>query len=72
MECKHCKDSIGKQLCSICKNDIEDECMTCHKELAHDIIKVQNIHIVGGRGNIKTDGIDNDPDMYQPSWIAGN
>jgi len=47
-------------------------CLECHAELVHGIILNQNVHIVGGISNIKTDGVDNDPDMYRPSWIAGN
>ena len=70
MECKHCQDSISKRQCSVCKEDIEDECMTCHKELKHNVIKIQNVHIVGGSRNLCS--VDDDPDAYAPSWKADN
>ena len=70
MECKHCKDFISKRKCSICKEEISDECMTCHIEVAHNKITIQNIHIVGGSRNLCS--IDQDPDAYAPSWKAGN
>lgn len=70
LKCEHCGDSIFGQRCSICGQELKSECMDCHKEIAHDIIKIQNVHIIGGGRHLCS--ADEDPDAYSPSWKADN
>ena len=61
--CKHCEDRISSgRKCSACDQTLVDQCMICHKEIAHGIIKNQNIHIVGSGGG--QNGLDRDPDAF--------
>jgi len=68
--CKHCGDDAANRKCPVCKKEIEQECIECHQEVAHGIIKNQNIHIVGGSKPLCS--VEDDPDAYSPSWKAGN
>ncbi len=63
--CRHCKEVLSREQkeCSICDCVPTDQCMTCHQEVAHDKIRVQNIHICGAAYS-GLDGIDQDPDAY--------
>lgn len=72
--CKHgAKEEVySKYTCPKCGRTPVDMCQECHDEKEHGIIKNQNIHIVGGTKPNKTDGLDNDPDAFAPSWKAGN
>lgn len=50
LRCKHCTDSIpADAYCELCKKFHVNQCSSCHDELAHDTIKVQNINTSGGR-----------------------
>ena len=61
--CKHCQSRIsGERKCLECDQTLVDQCLTCHKEVAHDIIVDQNIHIVGSDRGLS--GIDQDPDAF--------
>lgn len=36
--CVHCDDPIPPGMCAICYQNLEDACITCHCEIAHDLI----------------------------------
>jgi len=62
LECKHCECSIsGKVACPECGITLSDQCKTCHMEVAHGVIKNQNIHIVGSGSGMS---VDQDGDAY--------
>lgn len=49
-KCKHCEDTIRNDAyCEECSKYMTDQCCSCHNELAHSKIKVQNINTHGGR-----------------------
>lgn len=49
VKCRHCGDSINVWTCETGdKHEVADQCRTCHNELSHGIIRIQNIHICGG------------------------
>ena len=53
--CKHCGDPCYNVSCE--KGCLfQDECIDCHNEIRHGIIKNMNIHIIGGPGG--PEGID--------------
>lgn len=61
--CRHCEDYIsGKSKCGICEKLLEDQCLTCHREVEHGKIEIQNIHICGNPSG--GNSIDADPDAY--------
>ena len=63
--CKHCREEIsGKKRCSLCDSVLIEQCLVCHREIAHGRIKVQNIHIVGSGAGSIVSGLDKDPDMF--------
>ena len=65
--CKYCHDSIDPYTCDICEpNTPQDECLSCHDELAHDVVENQNIHIIGRHTGL--DSLEDDPDAYARSW----
>ena len=73
-KCKHCGDEVlGGWNCPSCggRHGIHNQCRECHSELAHGAIQNQNIHICGSpyTGH---QGVDGDPDAWEPSWKAGN
>lgn len=63
-KCKHCGDSIIPTECEVCGKKIKNQCSTCHKEAAHDIIKNQNIHFVGNK-NSGQNSIEDDSDAFK-------
>ena len=65
MKCKHCKEARGKlerPRCPICDKPLTDQCLACHQEIHHGVIRNQNIHIVGRGGG--QNGLDRDPDAF--------
>ena len=71
--CKYCGDVIKPYAvrCERCERDctcksavLVDACLCCHAELAHDVIKNQNIHIAGQCVALKINTPDYDPDAY--------
>jgi hypothetical protein len=62
--CKHCKDETSLTTCSICDKRLTKECLTCHNELAHGIIRNENIHICGSPSS-KLDTPDYDEDAFK-------
>jgi len=70
--CSSCGDFfLSNTVCSICNEVLADKCLCCHRELKHEIIEIQNLHIVSSPDS-GLDSIENDPDAYSPSWKAGN
>jgi hypothetical protein len=71
LRCKHCGDAIFAEVCEKGCNLI-DECLDCHNEIQHKIIKNANIHIIGGhggpRGGAQEDWSDSFDDMEPNSW----
>lgn len=50
LKCKHCAGTIREDaFCDVCKKFLDDQCSTCHDEVAHDVIKIQNCNTRGGR-----------------------
>lgn len=44
--CKHCRCRINPAAeCEICRKKLKEQCITCHLEVQHDLIFIQNIHI---------------------------
>jgi len=73
--CRYCGDEVYPWTCPKCEATnitFPDCCGECHAELAHGIIRNQNIHIVGGTDNPKLNGLDADPDAFGKAWRAGN
>jgi len=64
--CKHCKEMIDETTCSLCGKKLTDECLVCHKELVHDEISNQNIHICGNDFGY-LNSVDKDYDAYHLS-----
>ena len=62
MKCKHCGDIFRSLFCPICSKLLDDQCLVCHREIKHDVIQNQNIHIVGSGGG--QNGLDRDPDAF--------
>lgn len=54
--CKHCGDPCPTEsiVCEACGGvfSLMRQCRVCHDEVKHDLIRNQNIHIVGGVGKI--------------------
>ena len=49
--CKHCGELVKAFKCDRCnlkKKLVEMCCVDCHLELAHGVIRNQNIHIISG------------------------
>lgn len=65
--CSSCGDETGPWECEICKVEICVNCPDCHNELIHNVIKNQNIHIIGSSPSM-LNSIDDDPDAFKPSW----
>lgn len=61
-ECKHCEESIFPAMCEECGKIIKDQCRTCHREVSHGIIKIQNINMVGNAAPGMSP--DEDPDAF--------
>lgn len=63
--CKHCKCGIdNRRKCDTCERIMSDQCKTCHEEVAHGQIRVQNIHICGNGNGSWLNSVENDPDAY--------
>lgn len=60
MTCIHCKSRVMHDKCLLCNRIDSKRCTTCHDEVIHDVIKVQNIHICGSGHVIFDDG---EPDI---------
>ncbi len=66
--CKHCKSVFIEEVqCPDCNVflGVPRQCMPCHRELAHQIIEIQNASFFGGK---KLDGhssFEKDPDCYR-------
>ena len=55
-KCRHCECRIDPEReCLTCGNKLRDQCVACHEEVAHDVIRNMNIHIVGSRGGARDD-----------------
>lgn len=50
MTCRYCQDRIAIWMCDTCDSAVIGSCETCHNEVKHGQIKIQNVHIVGGTG----------------------
>jgi len=61
--CKSCEDVVASEICPICNKQIKHACIDCHMELAHNVIKNQNIHQCGRHTN-KINSIDDDNDAF--------
>lgn len=66
MNCRHCGDllKIPRPVCKHCGVELADECMDCHDEVKHDIIRDQNMHFAGNPVSLKVNGPDYDQDAY--------
>lgn len=60
-KCKHCDDIVASWLCDRCGKQRIDQCKACHEELAHGVIKNQNIHVVGSHS---AGSANDDPDAF--------
>ncbi len=48
--CRHCDDSISpRAYCDVCNMFLVNQCKTCHNEVAHNVVKIGNIHTHCGR-----------------------
>jgi predicted amidophosphoribosyltransferase len=61
--CKSCEEVVPSEICPICRKLIKHACLDCHKEIAHDTVVNQNIHVCGGYTS-KLNSIDGDPDAF--------
>ncbi len=46
--CKHCGDPIARSTCEICDRQPWNCCADCHAEIAHGVVRDQNVHFVSG------------------------
>lgn len=58
--CRHCGDRIEPYRCEICNRQAWNCCAECHAELAHGLVRDQNLHFVSGA--------DATRDEPSPAW----
>jgi len=63
--CRHCGDPAAGRECQTCDQQPADQCMTCHREVAHGQVTIQNVHFVGNSNPGM--GVDADPDAFKRS-----
>jgi len=67
-KCRHCGDEIKLHWCDVCHKFITDQCKVDHMEVAHNVVRRQNVHFFGGHDAPRgTTGLDGDPDAYRPA-----